>query len=124
MSSEQKTARQDKENLRRRTSLARDKLIPEAMAKRTLANKKELLKRRYGATLETWSQMLADQGGVCDICKSVPTSKRGFVIDHDHATGKLRGLLCAPCNSALGMLKESPTVAESLIRYVNKHKNQ
>lgn len=119
MPPEQRAAKNEEEKLRARASRARDKLIPEVRARRRLADLKRRLKRRYGTTLETWSQMLSEQGGVCDICKAVPP--RGFVVDHDHTTRKLRGLLCSQCNCALGNLKESPAIAESLIRYINKH---
>lgn len=44
------------------------------------------------------------QGGNCAICLTPP--KRWFAIDHDHATGKVRGLLCTNCNTGIGMLKD------------------
>lgn len=117
MSPDQRAA----EKLRGFSRRARDKIIPEAITKRSLASRKHLLKSSYGLTLETWSQMLAEQGGVCAICKSSPPPKRNFVVDHNHITGKLRGLLCVKCNCALGLLKESPIIAASLIQYINKH---
>lgn len=81
----------------------------------------DLIRRKYGLTKETWTDLFQKQGGVCDICKKIPTGKRGLGVDHDHSTGKVRGLLCSPCNTALGMLKESISVAESLIQYIEKH---
>jgi hypothetical protein len=64
------------------------------------------LQRRYGITAEQYDQMLADQGGVCKICKHAPVSNR-LHVDHDRACcprigscGKcIRGLLCSGCNS-------------------------
>ena len=64
------------------------------------------LMRRYNITVEQYDQMLADQGGVCAICKKPPLKNR-LHVDHDHACcdrvgscGKcIRGLLCSSCNS-------------------------
>ena len=52
---------------------------------------------RLGLTLDDYERLLADQGGVCAICKR-PPKKRRLHVDHDHATGKVRGLLCFTCN--------------------------
>jgi hypothetical protein len=56
--------------------------------------------------------MLAKQRGVCAICKTEDPGPRSnhFHIDHDHATGKVRGLLCNNCNRGIGLLKDSPSV--------------
>lgn len=66
------------------------------------------LMRRYNITVEQYDRMLADQGGVCAICKKPPVKNR-LHVDHDHACcdrggscGKcIRGLLCTSCNSKL-----------------------
>lgn len=79
------------------------------------------LKHKYDLSPEEYSRLLETQGGVCDICKKIPTGKRGFSIDHDHRTNKVRGLLCSPCNTALGLLKESVVTAQSLIEYIKRH---
>lgn len=62
------------------------------------------LVRRYGITLADYVAMLRAQGGGCAICGQKPT-RRNLAVDHDHATGKVRGLLCAPCNTGLGTLE-------------------
>ena len=56
--------------------------------------------RRYGLTEETYAELLVLQEGVCAICRSAGSGRRSdnFVVDHDHVTGKVRGLLCHPCN--------------------------
>lgn len=117
----------DPEKYRAR-SLARDRtLTPEQRrnknAKARPHKRGYRLKAVYGLTPEMWSALLDAQGGVCDICKKVPTGsgRNGFVVDHDHVSKKVRGLLCNPCNAAIGMLKESVSSAESLIRYLRKH---
>ena len=67
------------------------------------------LKRNYGITLEQARSLYAAQGGKCALCLSpVPFDGRGRAIDHDHETGKVRGILCQPCNQALGWLSKLP----------------
>lgn len=67
------------------------------------ANSNNGMLRRYGITLEQRDDMLAGQGGVCAMCGSGdPKSKRGWSLDHDHETNVLRGVVCVPCNTALG----------------------
>lgn len=58
------------------------------------------LRSRYGITTEQYDEMLAEQAGVCAICGN-PPKKRRLYVDHDHDTGRVRGLLCAHCNSSL-----------------------
>ena len=55
------------------------------------------LRRRYGITAEHFDRMLAEQNGMCAICREAPAEH----VDHDHATGRVRGLLCFNCNGAL-----------------------
>lgn len=73
----------------------------------------------YGISLAKFDEMLERQGGVCAICKG-PQAKphKHFCVDHDHATGKVRGLLCTPCNKSLGCLKDDPDLIEAAARYV------
>jgi hypothetical protein len=65
-----------------------------------------VLKARYGITPEHYQEMLDAQRGVCLICGQLP--KRGFHVDHNHRTKEPRGLLCSACNTAIGLLQESP----------------
>ena len=59
--------------------------------------------RAYGIDVEDYDRMLFEQDGVCYICKEAP-AKRALDIDHDHKTGKVRGLLCSTHNRALGLM--------------------
>lgn len=59
-------------------------------------------------------ELLASQAGVCVICLAAPAAH----VDHDHETGKVRGVLCFNCNSALGKLRDSPDVLRRAIAYV------
>ena len=61
--------------------------------------------RRYGLSLADYDAMLARQGGVCGICKR--QSGIRLCVDHCHATGRVRGLLCRSCNAGLGTYKDS-----------------
>lgn len=79
-------------------------------------------KRQYGITEADYHAMLAEQGGGCGICGATnPGSKtwQVFCVDHDHITGKVRGLLCLRCNSKLGMLGDDlNTVLANLSPYL------
>lgn len=67
------------------------------------------LKYRYGVTPQRYSELLMGQGGKCAICGTTePGHGRDyFSVDHNHATGVIRGLLCHACNTALGLMKDS-----------------
>lgn len=61
------------------------------------------LRRKYKLTLDEYEAMLQAQGGVCAICKGEQQGERTrhLFVDHDHTTGKVRGLLCRKCNTML-----------------------
>lgn len=61
--------------------------------------------------------MLEAQGGCCAICKAPKGNK--LCVDHDHRTGKVRGLLCSNCNAGLGMFKDSEDLLQSAKGYLN-----
>lgn len=61
------------------------------------------MRRDYGITMDQWDEMFASQHGRCGICWH---ENRRLVVDHDHATNKIRGLLCNPCNAALGVFRD------------------
>lgn len=64
--------------------------------------------RKYGVTLEAYEALRIAQGGRCAICQKQPEI-RPLDIDHDHATGEVRGLLCSNCNRMLGHAGDDPT---------------
>lgn len=79
-------------------------------------------KKRYGITLEDYNQMLDTQNGVCAICGKPPKKNR-LAVDHNHITGKVRGLLCATCNKVLGLFLSDYLGSErfkSATRYIEK----
>jgi len=79
------------------------------------------MERWYGFTPEQYASMLKSQDGKCAVCGSDSLRHGviiGLAIDHDHATGKVRGLLCSNCNTALGMLGDSPERILALYQYL------
>ena len=78
------------------------------------------LKKNFGLTPEQFDSMVETQGGRCAICGTdEPGGKKTrFSIDHDHETGKVRGLLCNNCNVGIGRLKEDPFIFESAMVYL------
>ena len=72
------------------------------------------VKRRYGVTADWVDERLAANKG-CPICR---TASARWVVDHDHATGRPRDVLCAECNVALGMAADSPDVLRRMVDYL------
>ncbi len=80
-----------------------------------------MLLRNYGLHLRDYEALLAFQDGKCAICGTRTPRRRNRVnwfVDHCHRTGRVRGLLCAPCNAALGGMKDDPKILEAAIRYL------
>lgn len=83
------------------------------------------LKLKYNLTLESYTKMYKHQQGLCAIC-SKPILEHGSVqdkynmscVDHNHVTGKVRGLLCHSCNRALGLFQDSPELLEKAKLYL------
>ena len=82
------------------------------------------LTRRYSIDLARYEEMLASQGGSCAICGGTPGKTpnitRGLAVDHNHATGALRGLLCTNCNVSIGKFRDSKRLLEKAITYLNR----
>lgn len=73
------------------------------------------LRTYFGLTPDEYEAMLVAQNNVCAICGQ---NGKKLHIDHCHTTGKIRGLLCAPCNSFLGRIHDSPAVLDQIKRYL------
>lgn len=89
-----------------------------ATIRRHNTEKRRVLYKKYGLTLEDFQTMRMLQLNKCLICED---DEKELVVDHDHKTGKVRGLLCRQCNSALGLFKEDLQTLEKAISYVSKH---
>ena len=78
------------------------------------------LKRRYGTTAEGADAMLEAQGGLCAICQVAPAVH----VDHDHATGAVRALLCFTCNGGLGQFRDDPYLLRVAAFYVEGYRQR
>lgn len=91
-------------------------------ANRESRRAKERLRKyeQMGVTPEWYEERLTRQGGVCAICRLPEGESRNSVlsVDHDHATGAPRGLLCGKCNRALGLLGDTLTGVEAAAAYL------
>jgi len=81
------------------------------------------LKRTYGIDFDEWVCMFEKAEGKCALCgsngfKLNPKSFLTLVVDHDHNTGKIRGMLCHNCNRALGLLHDDTNVLQKAIDYL------
>lgn len=84
------------------------------------------LRKLFGINTADYQRMLADQNEVCAICEKPETKLQNGVVrtlsvDHNHATGAIRGLLCANCNMGLGYFCDDPQLMRSAIVYLAKH---
>ena len=79
---------------------------------------------QYGLTREDYDRMFEEQKGVCCVCeqpgKPVNNSHRTLVVDHNHTTNKVRGLLCSSCNTGLGMFYDNPRLLHKAATYLKK----
>ena len=90
---------------------------PKGRDKLKRASRKHALKKLYGISLPEFNSMKRKQKGKCGICGIVPASN--LCVDHNHKTGEVRGLLCHPCNLALGRLEK---YFNSFKRYLRRYK--
>ena len=86
------------------------------------------LRRNYGIGIEEYNKFLVEQNGVCAICFQPETAKtrsgkvKPLVVDHNHDTGAVRGLLCNECNAGIGHLKDSAELLRSGVAYLERDK--
>lgn len=102
-----------------------------ATIKRTKANpertsrysRKSRIKTQYGLSWDDFQKIVSTQGGACPICKNQLdfNANRRVHIDHDHATGKVRGVLCNWCNSGLGRFKDNARWLDAAAQYIRLH---
>jgi hypothetical protein len=89
-----------------------------------LSQRKSRLKRQYGISLNEYVSMLVAQGQKCAICGSPSPNREGadsFDVDHDHKTGKVRGLLCKDCNLTIGTAHDSPEALRKAADYLERY---
>ena len=97
--------------------------------KQTLSGKKDAHSNRRkfwpGSTTEqakaNYDKLYSQQNGCCAICsKHQSELKQALAVDHNHETGEVRGLLCRPCKTGIGLLRESKQILNNAINYLNK----
>ena len=84
---------------------------------RTRKNARKYVYKSYGLTLASYKELVKEQDGKCALCSREPEL---LVVDHDHETGKLRGLLCNKCNIGIGFLGDDTDGLQRAIRYLEK----
>lgn len=75
-----------------------------------------VLRKKYGFGVREYNDMVIGQAGRCLICFRVPPED--LVVDHDHQTGKVRGLLCQRCNRMLGHVDDNPRTLRHAMNYL------
>lgn len=78
------------------------------------------IKTLYGITVEDWAHLFNNQDGKCAVCSMQLFGGRDTHIDHCHNTGRVRGLLCIGCNTAIGQVLERPSVLRALADYLER----
>jgi hypothetical protein len=111
-----------------------DRIQPDTTRGRRVARKayreknKEIIsikKNRAKATVEQYNYLLSTQNGKCAICNIDHTQlKRRIAVDHDHVTGKIRGLLCDKCNRGLGLFCDNKDFLKKAANYLTQNEIQ
>ena len=83
------------------------------------------IRRRYFLSEDSAKELYERSMGTCDSCGDEwdpeKYKNRRFCVDHDHDTGAIRGILCMPCNAALGLLKDDKEVVRKLLSYIEEY---
>jgi hypothetical protein len=83
--------------------------------------KNEFLKKYYGITIEEYNLIFLKQNGCCAICgKHESEFSKSLSVDHDHVTGKIRGLLCIKCNLSIGGFEDNIELLDKAKEYLSK----
>lgn len=90
--------------------------------KNSILIRERRLKKNWNLTIMEYNKMFDDQHGCCAICNTHQSKvKKSFSVDHNHATGKIRGLLCNTCNTSLGGFKDDINIIFKAIEYLKKY---
>lgn len=77
----------------------------------------------YGIDVPDYERILKEQGGGCYVCGKKPTDRRALDIDHDHNTGKVRGLLCSKHNRAIGLMGDDLLILIKALEYLVRQRD-
>jgi predicted TIM-barrel fold metal-dependent hydrolase len=83
-------------------------------------NRARRLKQNYNMTPDEFDAMLTAQGNRCAICEASDPTHTNWVVDHHHATGKVRGILCSPCNVALRKDRDTVEHLRRALKYIEQ----
>jgi hypothetical protein len=84
-------------------------------------SRRRALQAMYGLGWDEYEAMLASQGGRCAVCGASEAGGRGnWHVDHDHESGRVRGLLCAGCNVGIGQFRDDPERLRAAARYLDR----
>ena len=88
-------------------------------------NHNSSIKGKYGITHTDYEYILRKQNNTCAICNLEQNSSitKHMFVDHNHKTGKIRGLLCSKCNFGLGNFKDDIELLENAIKYLKNHED-
>lgn len=90
----------------------------------SLSSKKSFILNKYKLNSDNYSMLIKEQNNVCKICDKQESGmfqgkQKQLSVDHNHSTGKIRGLLCSSCNVGLGVFKDSPDLLRKAIKYLD-----
>ena len=113
----------------RRARERRDHLRKTDPVKLSFCNRARWLKKEYGLTQDQYDALRKSQNDSCAVCSKKFVTELGkgrtnFGVDHCHKTGEVRGLLCLPCNSSLGLMKENIETLLKMVQYLKFHKGE
>jgi len=95
---------------------------PEYRATLLAAARDRHLRRKYGVGVAVYNELLQRQGGRCAICGAEESVRRSFDMDHDHESGRVRGLLCARCNPGIGYFQDDPGRLRAAADYLERNR--
>jgi hypothetical protein len=95
-------------------------MTPGQRYERSPKRRAQRLRALYGITPEDYDRMLDQQRGVCAICEGTCSTGYRLAVDHDHKTGRVRGLLCRTCHQLIGKLNDDPARALRVSEYLTK----
>ena len=96
---------------------------PCGAARKRVYGRRHAWKKKYGVSQEDYDAQLVLQDGGCALCKKTPEENGQYLaVDHCHATGRNRELLCTTCNTGLGAFQDSPRLMLEAARYVMRHR--
>lgn len=110
------------ENIKEINNIGKALITGEKIPAEKPSRREKHLISEYGINEQDFKALLESQNGVCAICGEPPTAtnlqNQNLVVDHDHETGKVRGLLCGKHNTAIGLLSDSPQIVVKALGYL------